>query len=161
MRWPPVASVRRFRARDIRRTLPYAKTALRACKWPLRLFCLWGYFLSCWIRAQKCGLRAVEWCTSGGSWAGSIRGGMGKRKPAPGKPRAGGGSIQDFFAVSQIIMIGSSKTNRTIKRGSPPRRFVGTAADHQAGNHIVPDRTCGALGIGCNLSGSNRLGCAC
>lgn len=86
---------------------------------------------------------------------------MGKRRPAPGWPRAGAGGTQDFFAVSQIIISGRSKINRIIKRGSPPRRFVGTAADHQAGNHIVPDRTCGALGIGCNLSGSNRLGCAC
>jgi hypothetical protein len=45
---------------------------------------------------------------------------MGKRKPAPGKPRAGAGYIQDFFASSHITIKGSSRINRIIKRGSPP-----------------------------------------
>ena len=45
---------------------------------------------------------------------------MGKIKPAPEKPGAGAGSIQDFFAVSQMIITGRSKINRIIKRGSPP-----------------------------------------
>ena len=47
-------------------------------------------------------------------------GGMGKRKPAPGKPRTGAGDLQDFFAVSQITINGRRIINRTIKRGSPP-----------------------------------------
>ena len=51
--------------------------------------------------------------------AGEYRG-MGKRKPAPGKPRAG--SCQDFFAVSQITINGSSRINKMIKRGLPPPR---------------------------------------
>ena len=45
---------------------------------------------------------------------------MGKIKPAPGKPRAGNGDIQDFFAVPQIIMIGRAKIKRIIKRETPP-----------------------------------------
>ena len=45
---------------------------------------------------------------------------MGKIKPAPGKPRAGDGGIQDFFAVSQMIITGRARINRIIKRGSPP-----------------------------------------
>ena len=51
---------------------------------------------------------------------GHVGGPGGHKKPAPGKPRAGAGGIQDFFAVSQMIMIGSSKINRIIKRGAPP-----------------------------------------
>jgi hypothetical protein len=43
------------------------------------------------------------------------------KKPTPGCPRAGAGGIQDFFAVSQIIIKGRIKINRIIKRGpSPP-----------------------------------------
>lgn len=44
---------------------------------------------------------------------------MGKRKPAPGKPRAGAGGIQDFFAVSQMIIKGRIKINRTINLFTP------------------------------------------
>lgn len=45
---------------------------------------------------------------------------MGKIKPAPGKPRAGAGGIQDFFAVSQITINGRRIINRIIMRGPPP-----------------------------------------
>ena len=44
---------------------------------------------------------------------------MGKIKPAPGKPRAGNGGIQDFFAVSQMIIKGSIRTNKRINRCTP------------------------------------------
>ena len=103
------------------RTLTDIKTALRACKWPLRRFCFFASPLPRWTRAQKCRLRASGLPTSGEKLLEGI-GNMGKRKPAPGKPRAGAGGIQDFFAVSQIIMIGRAKINRIIKRGSPPPR---------------------------------------
>ena len=102
-------------------TLQDGKAALRACKWPLRRFCFFASPLPRWTRAQKCRLRASGRPTSGEKLLEGI-GNMGKRKPAPGKPRAGAGGIQDFFAVSQIIMIGRAKINRIIKRGSPPPR---------------------------------------
>ena len=51
---------------------------------------------------------------------GHVGGPGGHKKPAPGYPRAGNGDIQDFFAVSQITMIGRSRINRIIKRGTPP-----------------------------------------
>ena len=86
---------------------------------------------------------------------------MGKIKPAPEKPGAGDGGIQDFFAVSQITINGRRIINRMIKRGSPPRCSLGRGADRQAGSHIVLDRTYSVLGIGCNLSGPSRPGCAC
>ena len=47
---------------------------------------------------------------------GHVGGPGGHKKPAPGCPRAGNGGIQDFFAVSQMIIKGRSKTNRIIKR---------------------------------------------
>lgn len=102
-------------------TLQDGKAALRACKWPLRRFCVFASPLPRWTRAQKCRLLTVGGHASGGKLLEGI-GNMGKRKPAPGKPRAGAGGIQDFFAVSQIIMIGRAKINRIIKRGSPPPR---------------------------------------
>ena len=114
-------AVGRFRAWEYK-TLTDIKTALRACKWPLRRFCFFASPLPRWTRAQKCRLRASGRPTSGEKLLEGI-GNMGKRKPAPGKPRAGAGGIQDFFAVSQIIMIGRAKINRIIKRGSPPPTF--------------------------------------
>ena len=51
---------------------------------------------------------------------GHVGGLGGHKKPAPGKPRAGAGGIQDFFAVSQIIIRGRARINRIIKRGPPP-----------------------------------------
>ena len=126
-----------------------------------------GYAPPCWTRAQNSRLLAVGRRTSGGKmvegtgiWAGRCRPLKGI-KTAPGLTRGGSCDIQDFFAVPQITIKGRARINRIIKRGSPPRRFVGTAADHQADNHIVPDHTCSALGIGCNLSGPSRPGCAC
>lgn len=44
---------------------------------------------------------------------------MGKIKPAPEKPGAGAGGIQDFFAVSQMIIKGSIRTNKRINRCTP------------------------------------------
>lgn len=80
-----------------------------------------------WTRAQKCRLQASGGPTSGGKLLGSIgtRAGAldsleGMKKPAPGCHRAGAGGIQDFFAVSQIIIKGRARINRIIKRGSPP-----------------------------------------
>lgn len=54
-------------------TPPDIKTALRACKWPLRRFCFLGRDLLCWSRAQKCRLLTVGGHASGGKLAGSIR----------------------------------------------------------------------------------------
>ena len=54
------------------RTLTDIKTALRACKWPLRRFCFFASPLPRWTRAQKCRLRAIRGRTSGGAWAGSV-----------------------------------------------------------------------------------------
>ena len=48
---------------------------------------------------------------------------MDKRKPAPGKPGAGAGGIQDFFAVSQITINGRRIINRIITRWAPPPTF--------------------------------------
>lgn len=99
-------------------TLTDIKTALRACKWPLRRFCFFASPLPRWTRAQKCRLRASGRPTSGEKLLEGI-GNMGKRKPAPGKPRAGAGGIQDFFAVSQMIIKGRIKINRTINLFTP------------------------------------------
>ena len=40
----------------------------------------------------------------------------GHKNPPRIAPRAGGGGIQDFFAVSQMTIKGRSRTNRIIKR---------------------------------------------
>lgn len=111
------------------RTLPDDKTALRARKWPLRRFCVLGHVPPCRTWAQKCRLRAVGGHTSGGKmvegtgiWAGRCRPLKGI-KTAPGLTRGGSCDIQDFFAVSQIIIKGRIKINRIIKRGSPPPTF--------------------------------------
>ena len=50
---------------------------------------------------------------------GHVGGPGGHKKTAPGKPRAGAGGIQDFFAVSQIIIKGRARINRIIKRCTP------------------------------------------
>ena len=55
-----------------------------------------------------------------GTWPPALDGLEGIKKPAPGKPGAGTGGIQDFFAVSQMIIKGRARINRIIKRGSPP-----------------------------------------
>lgn len=98
-------------------TLPDGKDALRACKCPLRRLCVFTSPMPRWTRAQKCRLRAVRRRTSGGAMAWSI-GGHEQKKTRPWiAPRA---ASQDFFASSQMIIRGSSKINRIIKRGSPP-----------------------------------------
>ena len=53
---------------------------------------------------------------------------MGKIKPAPGKPRAGDGGIQDFFAVSQMIIKGSIRINKRIKRCTSSQALRGDPA---------------------------------
>ena len=96
-------------------TPPDIKTALRACKWHLQRFAIF-VLLDTGAKMPPAGLwRAYKRREAAGGYRD-----MGKRKPAPGKPRAGAGGIQDFFAVSQITMIGSSIINSIIKRGSPP-----------------------------------------
>ena len=100
-------------------TPPDIKTALRACKWPLRRFCVFTSPLPRWTRAKKCRLLTVGGHASGGKLL-EGREDAGKRKPAPGKPRAGAGGIQDFFASSQITMTGRRIINKIIKRGPPP-----------------------------------------
>ena len=92
-------------------------------------FAFWGHALPCWPWAQKCRLQASGGPTSGGKLLGSIgtRAGAldsleGMKKPAPGCHRAGGGGIQDFFAVSKITINGSRTINRIIKWGPPPPR---------------------------------------
>ena len=53
---------------------------------------------------------------------------MGKIKPAPEKPGAGGGDIQDFFAVSQITIKGRARINRIIKRCASSQALRGDPA---------------------------------
>lgn len=67
--------------------------------------------------------KPLEGHTSGGKMPGSIGTRAdalysleGMKKPAPGCPRAGAGDIQDFFAVSQMIIKGRAKINRIIKQ---------------------------------------------
>ena len=85
-----------------------------------------GYAPPCWTRAQKCRPEAIGSHTSGGELLGSIGTRAdaldsleGMKKPAPGKPRAGASGIQDFFAVSQMIIKGSIRINKRIKRCTP------------------------------------------
>lgn len=100
-------------------TLPDGKDALRAFKRPLRRLCFWGLFRSAEHGRKNDACGPLEGLQAAGRWRGVYRR-HGQEKTRPRKPRTGTGGIQDFFAVSQIIIIGSSRINRIIKRGSPP-----------------------------------------
>lgn len=97
-------------------TLQDGKAALRACKWPLRRFCV---FASPLPRCAKMPPRGHRMPRKRREAIGGYRK-HGKKKTRPRKAQGGRCGTQDFFAVSQITISGRSKTNRTIKRGSPP-----------------------------------------
>ena len=119
--------------------LPNAKTALRVRKWPLRRSCLFGCAPTWWTRAQKMP-PAGRGRSHKRREAGGKHRDIGKRKPAPGKPRAGAGGIQDFFAVSQIMRTGSSRINRIIKRCTPSRWGAPRRASSRAGRRFASGR---------------------
>lgn len=82
-------------------------------------FSFWGLFRSAEHGRKNDACGPLEGLQAAGRWRGVYRR-HGQEKTRPRKPRTGTGGIQDFFAVSQIIIIGSSRINRIIKRGSPP-----------------------------------------
>lgn len=77
------------------RTLTDIKTALRACKWPLRRFCFFASPLPRWTRAQKCRLRASGRPTSGEKLLEGIK--HGQKKTRPRKAQGGRWRYSRFF----------------------------------------------------------------
>ena len=107
-------------------------------------FSFWDMFRPAGHGRKNSRLLAIGGHASGGKLLGSIGTRAdalysleGMKKPAPGCPRAGAGDIQDFFAVSQMIIKGSIRTNKRIKRCTPSRWGAPRRASSRAGKRCA------------------------
>ena len=123
LRGPLAASVGRFAVWEYRDSHDGIKRRVGPANGLYGGFAFWHLPCPAGHGRKNSRLQAPGGPTSGGTCAGSIgtradtvEGLEGMKKPAPGSPRAGAGGIQDFFAVSQIIINGRIKINRIIKR---------------------------------------------